>query len=80
MPIAWQAGYPLTSFDPQGRQWIYLSETWLKERSKADSFLTLSGRGDESLNALETEAERCFRVAYNDSNWEEIQLCPTLKT
>jgi len=74
VPIAWQAGYPLTSFDPQGRQWIYLAETWLKERSKADSFLTLSGRGDECLNALETEAERGFRVAYDDSKWKEIQL------
>jgi hypothetical protein len=31
VPIAWQAGYPLTSFDPQDRPRIDLAGTWLKD-------------------------------------------------
>ena len=73
-PIAWQAGYPLTSFDPQERPRIDLAGTWLKERFEADSSLTLSGRGDKGLTALEAEAVGRFLADHDDSGWDEIQL------
>jgi len=73
-PIAWQAGLPLTSFDPQERSRIDLAGTWLKERFEADSALTLSGRGVEGLTALEAEAEGRFQADYDDNGWDEIEL------
>ncbi len=74
LPIAWQAGYPLTSFDPQERTRIDLAGTWRKERFEADSTLTLSGRGNEGLTALESEAMGRFQASYDDNGWDEIQL------
>jgi beta-galactosidase len=74
VPIAWQAGYPLTSFDPQDRARIDLSGTWLKERFDSDNTLTLSGRGNDGLTALEAEATGRFQAAYDDSGWDEIFL------
>jgi beta-galactosidase len=74
VPIAWQAGYPLTSFDPQERTRIDLSGTWLKERFDADTTLTLSGRGNEGLTALEAEAKGRFQAAFDDGGWDQIQL------
>jgi beta-galactosidase len=74
VPIAWQAGYPLTSFDPQERPRIDLSGTWLKERFDADTTLTLSGRGNQGITALEAEAMGRFQIAYDDGGWDEIHL------
>ncbi|MDT8382492.1 MAG: glycoside hydrolase family 2 TIM barrel-domain containing protein [Brevefilum sp.] len=74
VPIAWQAGNPLASFDPQERQRIDLAGTWLKERFEADSSLSLSGRGSDGLTALEAEAMGRFQADYDDSDWDEIQL------
>jgi beta-galactosidase len=74
VPIAWQAGYPLTSFDPQERPRVDLAGAWLKERFDADHTLTLSGRGPGGLGALEAEAAGRFQAAYDDSGWDQIQL------
>jgi beta-galactosidase len=72
--VAWQAGFPLTSFDPQERTRIDLSGTWLKERFDADNTLTLRGRGIDGLSALEAEAMGRFQAGYDDSHWDEIHL------
>ena len=74
VPIAWQAGYPLTSFDPQARPRVDLAGTWLKERFDADPDLTLSGRGVEGLGAIEAEAMGRFQADYDDRCWDQIHL------
>ncbi|MFO7679178.1 MAG: glycoside hydrolase family 2 TIM barrel-domain containing protein [Chloroflexota bacterium] len=72
--IAWQAGYPLTSFDPQTRARVDLAGTWRKERVRVDSDLTLSGRGTVGLAAIEAEANGRYQSDFDDSAWAEKEL------
>ena len=72
--IAWQAGYPLPSFDPQTRARVDLAGTWLKERVRVDTNLTLAGRGVDGLAAIEAEANGRFQPDFDDSAWDEKEL------
>lgn len=74
VPIAWQAGMPLPTFEPQNRTQIDLAEEWRKERFKVDHDLTMTVRGEETIAALEEEAGGRHQADYDDSGWSTILL------
>ena len=72
--IAWQAGYPVPSFEPQMRSRVDLGGSWRKELVDVDTDLTLSGRGANGLSAIEAEANGRFLSDFDDSDWDEKEL------
>lgn len=74
LPVAWQAGLPVPSFDLQDRPRLDLAGEWKKERFKADHNLSLKSRGDGGLAAIETEGGGRHQAAYDDSAWQAIRL------
>jgi beta-galactosidase len=71
VPVAWQSGLPVPSFDPQDRRRISLSGTWRKQRMRLNTSLTL---GAQTLGQLEIEARSRHLPSFNDRKWFTISL------
>ncbi|MFZ5817941.1 MAG: glycoside hydrolase family 2 protein [Bacillota bacterium] len=74
LPVAWQSGLPVPSFDPQDRPRLDLGGEWRKERFKADHNLTMQSRGGDGLARLEAEAAGRHLPNFDDAGWPTIRL------
>lgn len=74
LPVAWQAGIPLPSFDAQDRPRLDLAGSWRKQRAEIDTWMSLDSRGGGGLAALEAEAAGRHGSDYDDSSWETKTL------
>lgn len=74
VPIAYQNGLPLRSFDPQTRAQVTLGGEWRKERFNALDEVTMAERDRAGQDALFAEAEGRLAADYDDSAWETITL------
>lgn len=72
--IPYQNGIPVPTFDPQQRRIIRLNGTWRKERFAADHALSMAPRTDFWKEQMEASAGGRTEAAYDDSQWELIQL------
>jgi beta-galactosidase len=74
LPVAWQSGSPVPSFEPQDRPRLDLAGEWLKERVFVDSNLSLAPRDESGIAAIEVESEGRYLADYDDSAWETKML------
>ncbi len=74
LPVAWQSGLPVPSFDLQDRPRLDLAGEWKKERFKADHNLTMKSRGGSGLAQIEAEGGGRHKVNYPDQDWQTILL------
>ena len=71
VPIAWQSGLPVPSFDPQDRRRINLAGNWKKQRVRLNTSLTL---GTQTLSQIEKEARGRHLPSFNDRKWAAFDL------
>ena len=74
IPVAWQSGLPVPSFDPQNRERIDLAGIWKKQRGELDMRLSLTQRNKAVIDLLEKEAEGKYQPEFDDSSWESKEL------
>ena len=74
IPVAWQSGLPVPSFDPQNRERIDLAGIWKKQRGELDTRLSLTQRNKAVIDLLEKEAEGKYQPEFDDSSWESKEL------
>ncbi len=74
VPVAWQSGLPVPSFDPQNRDRIDLGGTWKKQRITLDTCLSLTPRNSTAIGLLEEESEGRQLSDFDDSSWSSKDL------
>ncbi|NOK61467.1 MAG: glycoside hydrolase family 2 [Chloroflexi bacterium AL-W] len=74
VPVAWQSGLPVLSFDPQDRPHLDLAGTWKKERVTVDTNLSLTSRGFDGLRQIEQEGADRHTTAFDDQMWFDKEL------
>jgi beta-galactosidase len=77
MAIAMQNGIPVPTFDWQPRPRIDLAGAWSVERGSLDTDLTMTSR-DDSLEAIEAEADGRQLPEHDDAAWERLAVPGTL--
>jgi beta-galactosidase len=73
IPVAWQSGMPVPSFDPQYRARLDLGDgtLWRKQRVGLNVGFTF---GANSLAQIESEAKSRHLPSFNDSRWQTMRL------
>ena len=74
LPVAWQSGLPVPSFDPQNRERIDLGGAWKKQRVNLDACLSLTPRNSAGIGLIEEESEGRQLPDYDDSSWVNKDL------
>jgi len=74
IPVAWQSGLPVPSFDPQNRERVDLGGAWKKQRVDLNTSLSLTARNCTGIGLLEEESEGRQLSDYNDSSWQNKML------
>lgn len=74
IPVAFQCGIPVPTFDAQKRLVLPLAGEWRKERFSANHDASMMPRTKESVAYLEREAAGRTMPGYNDKRWETKHL------